>query len=168
MRALAFQRGGAGLTPDERDKLDQYLEKPFNALATEEVGYPLLKQILQKLARLMNEDKLKLKSDKKQKAELAVNTILKRDSLASIYMRCAEVAAKEKQILNSAKMEEIKHNLSALQEQTKQLKARKTSLETHEAVKEHAYNEILNRISSHKKTIERNVYSALGRKVQIL
>jgi len=168
MHALAFQRGGAGLTPDERDKLDQYLEKPFNALATEEVGYPLLKQILQKLARLMDEDKLKLKSDKKQKAELAINAILKGDSLANIYTRCAEVAAREKQILNSAKMEEIKRSLSVLQEQTKQLKARKTSVEAHEAIKEHAYNEILSRISSHKKAIEKNVYSSLGRKVQIL
>ena len=155
------------MTPDERGKLDQYLEKPFNALATEDVGYPLLKQILQKLARLMDEDKLKLKSDKKQKAELAINAILKRDSLANINTRCAEVAAREKQILNSAKMEEIKRSLSVLHEQTKQLKARKTSVEAHEAVKEHAINEILDKIRGHKKAIEKNVYSSLGKKVQI-
>jgi hypothetical protein len=168
LHALAFLRGGAGLTPDERNKLDQYLKKPFKGLSTEEAGYPLLKQILQKLARLINEGKLKLKSDKKRKAERAITAILKRDSLATIYNRCAEIAAQERQILNSTKMDEIKRSLSEYKEQTKQLKARKTSVEAHEAVKERAYKEMLDKISSHKKAIEKNVYSALGQKVQIL
>lgn len=168
MRALALYRGGAGLTPDERNMLTLYLEKPFKALATEDAGYPLLKQILQKMARLIKEGKLKLKSDKKRKAERALNGILKRDSLAKIYTRCADVAKRERQILNSAEMEEIKHSLSVFQEQTKQLKARKARVEAHEAVKEHAYNAIVSRISSYKKAIEKNVYGSLGQKVQIL
>ncbi|HUT17377.1 MAG TPA: hypothetical protein VMW84_03670 [Acidobacteriota bacterium] len=168
MQALALQGGGAGLTPDERNMLDLYLEKPLKALAAEEAGYPLLKQILQKLARLMSEGKLKLKSDKARKAEQTLNGILKRDSLANLYKRCAEVAARERQILNSAKMEEIKISLSEYQEQTKQLKARKASVEAHEAVKERAYNEVLNKIGSHKRAIEKNVYSSLGKRVQIL
>jgi hypothetical protein len=168
MQALALQGGGAGLTPDERNMLDLYLEKPFKALAAEDAGYPLLKQILQKLARLMSEGKLKLKSDKARKAEQTLNGILKRDSLANLYKRCAEVAARERQILNSAKMEEIKISLSEYQEHTKQLKARKASVEAHEAVKERAYKEVLNRIGSHKRAIEKNVYSSLGKRVQIL
>jgi len=168
MQALALYRGGAGLTPAERDKLNQYLQKPFKALATEEAGYPLLKQILQKMERLMNEGKLKLKSDKKRKAERDINGILKRDSLAKIYKQCVEVATRERQILNSAKMEETKRSLSMFQEQTKQLKARKARVEAHEAVKERAYNEVVSRISSHKKAVEKNVYSSLGQKVQIL
>jgi hypothetical protein len=168
MQALALQRGGAGLTIDERSMLEQYLQKPFKALAAEEAGYPLLKQILQKMARLMSEGKLKLKSDKARKAKQTLNGILKRDSLANLYRRCAEVAARERQILNSAKMDEVKIRLSEYQAQTKQLKARKTSVEAHEAVKERAYNEILNKIGSHKRAIEKNVYSSLGKRVQIL
>jgi hypothetical protein len=65
-------------------------------------------------------------------------------------------------------MEEIKRSLSVFQEQTEQLKARKASVEAHEAIKEHAYNEILDKICSHKKAIEKNVYSSLGKRVQIL
>jgi len=168
MRALALYRGGAGLTPDERDKLNQYLQQPFKALATEETGCPLLKQILQKMERLMDEGKLKLKSDKKRKAERDINGILKRDSLANLYKRCAEVATRERQILNSAKMEEIKVSLSEYQEHTKQLKARNSSVEATEAVKERGYKETMNKIGSHKRAIEKNVYSALGKKVQIL
>ncbi len=168
LQALALQGGGAGLTPDERNMLDQYLEKPFKALAAEDADYPLLKQILQKLARLMSEGKLKLKSDKARKAEKTLNGILERDSLAKLHRRCVEVAAQERQILNSAKMEEIKISLSEYQEQTKQLEARKSSVEAHEAIKERAYNETLDRIDSHKRAIEKNVHSSLGIRVQIL
>jgi hypothetical protein len=168
MQALALQGGGAGLTPDELNKLGQYLEKPFKAFATEEAGYPLLKQILQKLARLMDEGKLKLKSDKARKAEQTLNEILKRDSLAKIHTRCVDVATRERQLLNSPKMEEIKRNLSVFQERIEQFKARKASVEAHEAVKEHAYNDILEKIRNHKKAIEKNIDSSLGEKVQIL
>jgi hypothetical protein len=168
MQALALQGGGAGLTPDELNKLGQYLEKPFEALATEEAGCPLLQQILQKLARLMHEDKLKLKSDKARKADQSLDDILKRNSLASLHQRSVDTAARRRQLLSSAKMEEIKRSLSVFQEQTEQLKARKASVEAHEAVKEHAHDEILDKVCSHKKAIEKNVYSSLGKRVQIL
>ena len=168
MQALALYRGGAGLTPDELSKLNQYLQNPFKALATEGEGYPLLKEILRKLNRLMTEGKLKLKSDKARKAEQKLNEVLDSDSLANLYKRCAEVAAREGQILNSTKMGEIKRSLSEYQEQTTQLKARKARVEAHESVKEHAYKETLDKISSHKKAIEKNVYSSISKKVQIL
>ena len=168
MRALALYRGGAGLTQDERSMLELYLEKPFKALTTEAAGYPVLKQILQKMARLMDEGKLKLKSDKARKAEQDINGILKGGALAKIYKRCADVAARERELLNSPKMEEIKSNLSEYQEQTKLLKAKKARVEAHEAVKERAYNEIVSKIDNHKKTIEKNVQSSLGQTIQIL
>jgi NRPS condensation-like uncharacterized protein len=117
---------------------------------------------------LMNEGKLKLKSDKKRKAERDTNGLLNRDSLAEIYKQCVEVATRERQILNSAKMEETKRSLSMFQEQNKRLNARLARVEAHEAVKERAYNEVVSRISSHKKAIEKNVYSSLNQKVKII
>ena len=50
--------GGGGITPDELAKINQYLEKPLEALVTEQPGYPMLKEILQKLEKLLTEDKL--------------------------------------------------------------------------------------------------------------
>ena len=167
MRALALYRGGAGLTIDERDKLTQYLQKPFKAFSTEEAGYPLLKQILRKMERLMNEGKLKLKSDKKRKAQQDMSDILNRDSLAKIYVRCVDVATQERLILNSEKMAETRSSLSIFQEQTKRLTAKKARIEAHEAVKERAYEDAINRISSTKKTIEKNVFDSLDQKVHI-
>jgi hypothetical protein len=167
MQALAMQGGGAGLTQDELRKLNQYLEKPSEALATEETGYPMLKQILQKLTRLIAEDKLKLKADKARKAEQTLSDILQRAVLASIQIRCADVAAREKQLLTSTALDEIKRSLSLFQEQAEQHKARKLSAEAHEAIKMQEYNAILERIRNHKNAVEKNVYASLGKKIQI-
>jgi hypothetical protein len=168
IRALALYRGGAGLTIDERDKLSQYLQSPFKAFSTEQEGYPLLKQILQKTQRLIDEGKLKLKSDKKRKAERDIDAILRRDSLAKTYARCAGLAAKELEILNSKKMGETRINLSRFREQNKRLKVKKARIEAHEAFKKRTYTDIVNKISSHKKSIEKNIYNSLNQEIHII
>ena len=168
MAALATSGGGGGVTPDELSKVNQYLEKPFDALIAEKTGYPMLKEILEKLEGLLAEDKLKLKSDKARKAEQSINEILKQDSLAKLQIRCMEMATTKEQLLSSPLMEEVTQNLSACQAQVDQLKARKTSIETHEAVKENAYREAADKINNLKRTIEKDIYSSIEEKIQIL
>ena len=165
--ALALYRGGAGLRTDERHKLNQYLQKPFKALSTEETDYPLLKQILEKMEHLIDEDKLKLKSDKKRKAKKDIKAILAQNSLAKIHLRCTKVAQKEREILNSKQMTETKTNLSTFQNQIKQLKAKKRRIEAHEAVKKRAYDDLTKRISSCKISIEKNIIESLNQKIHI-
>jgi hypothetical protein len=168
MQALATSGGGAGITPDELSKMNFYLEKPFDALVSEQNGYPELREILEKLEHLLAEDKLKLKEDKARKAVQSINEILRQDSLSKLQIRCVEMASKRDQLLGSSQMDEIKRNLTVYQQQVDQLKARKTSIETHEAVKENAYNETVDRISNLKRTIEKNIFSSIDIKVQIL
>jgi hypothetical protein len=167
MQALAISGGGAGITPDELHELTAYLEIPFESLVAEETGYPQLKELLLKLKSLISEDKLKLKPEKSRKAEQSIEEIFKTEFLFSIQEKSKKLALEKTQLLASAKMYEIKHSINAFQEQVEQLKARKTSVETHEAVKTNAYNEVKEKISSHKRVIERNVYSILAKKIQI-
>ena len=167
MQALATSGGGGGITPDELSKVNQYLANPFEALIAEEIGYPMLKEILQKLESLMAEDKLKLKSDKARKAEQALTEILKADSLAKLQIRCVEMANTKEQLSGSPMMDEVKRDLSVFQAQVDQLKARKTIIETHEAVKENAYKGAVDKISNLKRTIERDIYNSIEIKVQI-
>jgi hypothetical protein len=168
IQALSTHGGGSGLTSDELAKLEQYLEKPFEALATEKDGYPLLKEILQKLLRLLDEDKLKLKADKARKAKKATANILKRNSLASLQVRCKEMGARKHAILDSEKLDENRRNLSEFQEQIEQLNARKASVESHEAVKEHEKIDLQEKLRNQKNTIEANIFSFLEKKIQIL
>ena len=64
-------------------------------------------------------------------------------------------------------MDEIKRSISAYQEQADQLKARKTSFEAHEAIKAHEYNDLMEQIGNRKRAIERNISTALNKKVHI-
>jgi len=167
MQALATWGGGGGITPDELNKINQYLANPFDALTAEEIGYPILREILLKLEGLMAEDKLKLKSDKARKAEQSINEILKNNSLLKLQTRCVEMATTREQLTGSPMMEEVKRDLSVFQAQADQLKARKTIIETHEAVKENAYKEAVDKITNLKRSIEKDVYSSIEIKVQI-
>jgi hypothetical protein len=167
MQALATGGGGGGITPEELNKINHYLDKPFDALISEKPAYPLLKEILQKLEEMLAEDKLKLKPDKARKAKESVDAILHKDSLAKLQLRCVEMVTNKDQLLASSKMDEINQNLTQLQEQVNLLKARRTSVETHETVKENAYKEAKDKISSLKRTIEKNVYSSIDKRIQI-
>lgn len=168
MQALATSGGGGGITPDELHKLNEYLEMPFEALVKEDTGYPLLKQVLEKLANLLREDTLKLKPDKARKAEQSLNEILKNDALLDLQVKSARLAAEKARLLASEKMDETKRSITVFQEQVEQLKARKTGADAHEAVKEHSYNDMLEEIKNHKRAIEKNAYAALNKKVQII
>jgi hypothetical protein len=167
MQALATGGGGGGITPDELNKINQYLDVPFDALVSEKTGYPALKELLQKLEGLLNDDKLKLKPEKARKAEQSINEILHQDSLAKLQIRCLEMTTNKDQLLASSKMDEINENLVRLQEQVDLLKTRKTSVETHEIVKENAYKETEDKIINLKRIIERNVHSSIDKKIQI-
>jgi hypothetical protein len=167
MQALATTGGGGGVTPDELTKINQYLDSPFDALATEQDGYPALKEILEKLESLLANDTLKLKDDKARKAVQSINEILKQNSLAKLQIRVKEMAQTKDVLLASSKMDEIKRDLTTYQEQVNLLKARKTSIETHETVKENAYHESVDKISNLKRSIERNILNSLNIKVQI-
>ncbi len=167
MQALATGGGGGGITPDELNKISQYLEKPFDALVSEKPGYPLLKEILQRLEELLAEDKLKLKPDKARKATDSVVEILHKDSLVKLQLRCIEMATNKDQLLASSRMDEINQTLAQFQEQVNLLKVRKTSVETHEIVKENAYKETEDKINNLKRTIEKNIYSSIDKKIQI-
>ncbi len=167
MQALATSGGGAGITPDELRKLTQYLENPFEAIITETNDTQILKEIMQKLSDLLNQDKLKLKPDKQRKAEQAVADILKRDSLAGYHAICLQVAESTRQLLASSELANAKQNLSQLEQDIEKLKARQTSLQIDEAQKTTLINEILDKQQNIKKTIEMNIQSFLGKQIQI-
>ena len=73
----------------------------------------------------------------------------------------------KQQLISSVQLDDIRRNIQVFQEQVDVLKARKTSIETHETVKENAYNEADDKIKNMKRTIERNILNSINFKVQI-
>jgi predicted nucleic acid-binding Zn-ribbon protein len=167
LQSLTLHGGGSGLTPEEIDKINQYLENPFEAFSSEEAGYPLLRQILQKLMRSMAEGKLKLKPDKMRKAQQAINEILNKNSLVGLHQKCIDVTIREKRLSTSTEMAEAKSFLVRLQEQIEKLEQRRKIVESEENMLEQTYSETLEKIRSCKSQIERNILDFTGKKVCI-
>lgn len=167
MQAMATSGGGGGVTPDELRLIGLYLDNPFDALVEEENGYPTLKKILEKLADMLKEDKLKLKPDKARKAEQSLTEILEKNLLNGMQEKSKALSAQKEQLLASSRMDEVKRNLSAFEEQADQLKVKKTSVEAHEAIKNREYQDLQADISNRKRAIERNISAAFTKTVQI-
>jgi hypothetical protein len=77
------------------------------------------------------------------------------------------MATKRDYLLASSDLDEINRNLAQYQEQLNQFRARKTSVETHEVVKANSYQDTMDKLSGLKRAIEKNVYAALDKKIQI-
>jgi hypothetical protein len=168
MQALATSGGGGGVTPDELRMINLYLDDPFEALVIEELGYPVLRQVLEKLQVMLKEDKLKLKSDKARKAEQSSVEILSKSLLDSVQEKSKVLSSQKSQLLASVHMDEIKQNISTFEDQASQLKARKASIEAHETVKNREYQDLQSEVNTRKRVVERNILASLAKTIHII
>ena len=162
---LVFRKGG--LTPEKLEKLNHYIESPFDAFVAEEVGYPMLKQILKKLAGSMSEGKLKLKHDRKRKADQAIDRILNKNSLDALHKKCKETVIRKKQLSTSAETAKIKGDLLKLQGDLKELERKKKHAKSEENAIDRNLKETLEKIHNQKKEIEKNVLDFMGRRILV-
>jgi len=166
LQSLSLRGGGSGLTLEEVNKLNQYLENPLEALASEEAKYPLLKQILQKLTRLIADGKLKLKLDKMRKAEQAIEGI-SNDSLENLHKKCVDTFMRRNQLSISAEVTETKSGLQKLGEHLEDLERRRNVVESELKTLERAHSETLEKIRNTKSLIEKNVFTFMGTKIHV-
>lgn len=167
LQSLALHGEGSGLTPEELKKLNQYVEDSFEAFSTEEVTYPVLKQILRKTSSLLSDGKLKLKQDKERKAKQAIEEILTGDSLANLHRRCVAARALKTQLSTSSELAETKTELAKLQELDEQLKRKRDALEAEKSIAERNYKETLEKIQNHKEQIEKNIFEFTGKRIKV-
>ncbi|MCW3998570.1 MAG: hypothetical protein NWF10_08410 [Candidatus Bathyarchaeota archaeon] len=166
MQAQTLRDNSINLRPQELAILELYIENPFEALAQEKTGYPLLKQILKILRDLMGSGKLKLKSDKKRKAQESIKKI-SNNSLVKLHEQSVQKIKQKKQLLNSETLAEITQKKTEFKEQTRKIKAKKDRIDAHALVKKNKYNQMSKRIQEHKKLIEKNVYESIEKKIKI-
>jgi hypothetical protein len=166
LQSLALHGGGSGLMQDESAKLNQYLENPFEALATEQAGYPTLRAILEKMDMSMSE-KLNLKPEKERKAKQTIDSILKNNSLANLHQKCVNASSQKKQLSASPETAQILAELSKFQEHLETLERRKKVFESEESVARRACNETSEKIRAIKSEIEKKVFDSISKRVHI-
>ena len=166
MHALILRDNSIVLTSKEIDYLEKYIENPFTAITKEKPNYPILKQILKILNGLLETGKLKLKSDKKRKAQDTIKKI-NNNSLIKLQEKSIANINQKQNLLTSAILAEITRKKTELQEQNRKIKARKARIDAHALVKKSKYNQIKNQIDKNKRLIEKNIFDSIEKTIKI-
>lgn len=169
---LKFQtlaRGpGYPLPPDELKKLGEYLSNPFEAFATETEGYPTLKRILQKTEDAIAKGKLKLKSSRLRKAENQIDSVLHKDSLATLHQNCKEILSQRQQLSTSGIIAKSRSELTQLQQGLKGLQKQKKLVDSRGAVLKSKIRKTLETVEEQRKELEKTILELTGKNVQIV
>jgi len=153
---------------DDAKKLDEYLRNPFEAFATEEEGYPMLKRILQKVDDAIAEGRLKLKKSRLRKAKDQIDDILRKDALVSLHQSCKETFSKKQQLSTSGTITKSQSELTQLEENLKDLQKEKELLDSRDAVLERQIKETQKKIEDQKRELEKTVFELTNKNVQVL
>ena len=158
---------GYNLLPEATIKLDEYLSEPFQALATEKEGYPLLKSILQKINNALDNKKMKLKSSRFRKAKDQIKKIIQKSGLEQLRMQCNSAYQKKQKLIDSGTINEIKDEKTELNSNLNDLKRKLKLLEARDSRLEKQHNEALKRVLKKKNDLEDVVSELTDKKVII-
>ena len=159
---------GYSLMPEATTKLDEYLTNPFNALATEKQGYPLLKTILEKIDMALDNKKMKLKSSRMRKAKEQIANIISKTALLSLQKNCHEALNKKTELTTSGAISESRNERAEVLEKLKELETRERLLEARDARFNKEHNETRTRVENQKKALEKTVFDLSGKDIHLI
>ena len=159
---------GYSLPPEANSKLEDYLTNPFDALATEKEGYPLLKSILQKIDTALDSKKMKLKPTRLRKAKDQINRIVNKAALESLHNDCKEAFNKITDLSTSGAVSESRGKRAGLNDQLKALRQQKHLLEAREARFEKEHMEARKRVIQEQKRLEKIMSDLSNKTVKLV
>jgi len=167
LQSLA-RSGNIAIPVDEGKKLGDYLSDPLEAFATEEDGYPTLKNILKKVAEAIAQGKLKLKSTRLRKAQEQIDSVLNRAALNTLHKSCMEARSQKKQLLTSSVFSAFQNELAKLQEELRQLQKENELTSSRAKALEEEHKKLLEKIENEKKELEKTVFQLTGKNIQVV
>ena len=159
---------GYSLAPDANSKLEQYLVNPFEALATEKEGYILLKTILQRINKALDNKKMKLKSSRLRKAKDQINRITNNDLLNSLWSECNKLFYQKRELISSGAIGDCKDKNAELRDCLKDLKTKKRLLTAKDERLAKEYLDIHKRVEEQKKELEKILVSVANQNISII
>lgn len=152
---------------DEAKKLGEYLNNPFEALAAEDDGYPLLKRILRRVDDAIVRGKLKLKSSRLRRAQEQIEGILHKDILIPLHRSCKEALSQRQHLLTSGAIATFQNELAQLQKELRDLQKRKEFIDSRVSVSDSEHKGTLEKIEDQKKGLEKIILELTGKTVQL-
>jgi len=159
---------GYSLFPEATQKLDEYLMNPFEALATEKEGYPLLRSILQKIDAALDNTKMKLKPSRLRKAKDQIDNIINKSALAALHQNCIEAFNKKTALSTSGEISKTRDKRAELQNRIKELQTRKRLLEVRDARFEKKHKDAHMKVDEQKKALEKIASDLSSKNVQLI
>ena len=159
---------GYSLFPEATSKLDEYLSNPFDALATEKEGYPLLRSILQKIDTVLDNKQMKLKPSRLKKAKDQIESIVNKEALVSLQKNCSEVLNKKCELSASETISECRDERARLHDRLEDLQRQKSIVEIRDSRLEKEHNEARKKIDDQKRALEKIVSDISSKNVQIV
>ena len=158
---------GYSLSSEEVVTLQQYLGDPFKALASESEGQPILKNILTKIKRAIDDGKLKLKGSRKRKAQDKINEILNKNVLDQLHSNCVQtlsqyrmLVSSEETVMAQKESKELQRDVAVLNRRIKTLDVRIKSIEQQS-------EELLDNIKQTRVNLEKLTFDNFGMTVNI-
>jgi len=166
LRSLA-QSGQIAIPLEEAKKLDEYLSNPFAAFATEDEGYPLLKNVLRKLEEVSSQGKLKLKTSRLRKAQEQVDATLHKDDLIPLQQSCKEAFSHRQQLATSEAIASFQKETEQVQENLRELQKQKNLADSRNAFLEAEQKKAFEKIKNQKTELEKIILKMSGKNVHI-
>lgn len=158
---------GFALNSEEVEKLSQCLEDPFLALATEKPSCPILKGILKKVERAMDEGKLKLKSSRLRKAREEIEAILNQNELDNIQKNCIQAFSLNKQLTSSEETQIARKRIEQSRRRLEVLRKRKEAAAARLEILEKEHKKLHEKAEKQKSMLEKSVNEALAKRVNL-
>ncbi len=162
------QNAEKGLSAIETQKLSDYIKNPFVALATEEKGYPILREILLKMDALISQGKLKLKSSRRRKAQEKILNIVNEDKLVSLHGSLKDVYLQRKMLECSETTKSFQNEQKQLQKRLEELKKKKELEDSRQAFREREYNKKLKKFETQKIELEKMVIKTTSKNIKVV
>lgn len=151
----------------ETKKLSQYMQNPFEALATEEKGYPQLRTVIQGMIDAIAKGKLRLKKSRWRKAQEQIKEILDKNSLTALHESCSEAFSKRQRLLASEAVAVSRMRRTKLERNLDRLEKQKKLADSRLAVLERRYNAELEDIENQRKDLENAVFEITDKMIKV-
>ncbi len=121
-------RGEYPMSPEVREKLTEYLKKPFTTFIHETEGYPSLRSVLRNLQDAVGHRKLVLKQREERKVLERIHKVIERNALNGIHDEATSLMAERERYLQDPICIELVKAYRLKRQQLKDLKSKRASL----------------------------------------
>lgn len=117
------------MAPEVREKLSEYLKRPFTTFIHETDGYPSLKSVLKDMRQAVERKKLLLKQREERKVLERIHNVADKNSLDNTHHEATRLLSERRKYLQDSECRELVHAYKQKKLDLKRLQSQQEDLE---------------------------------------